>query len=304
MPPRVKVILNPTAAKGRAKDSGASLKTKLAQYKDVDWFETSHPRHAVDLASVAADEGYSIVAALGGDGTIHEVVNGLMQIPSERRPSLATVPIGSGNDFCNNVGVESDPDLAIERIFDGKTRAIDIGCVSDDLGNVDYWNNTLGIGFDAAAVIHTQKSKLLKGFAMYLWAVIQTIAKDHRSPELVFSFDKMIHQQKALMFTAANGPREGGGFCVAPNASIDDGWFDYTMIDAVSRLMMFRLIPEVMNGTHERFPQIKMGKFRELDIEFEYPLPIHTDGELFAGRKAKYQRIRIEIFPAELTIIT
>jgi diacylglycerol kinase family enzyme len=102
------------------------------------------------------------------------------------------------------------------------------------------------------------------------------------------------------MLTLCNGPREGGGFAVAPEARIEDGWFHYASVQKVSRLMMMRLLPEVMNGTHARFPQVRMGQFRHMNIEADRSILVHVDGEIFAGFGTDTRRLEIEIQPGAL----
>ena len=106
------------------------------------------------------------------------------------------------------------------------------------------------------------------------------------------------------MLVLCNGPREGGGFFVAPDAKPDDGIFHYAMIENVSRPMMFRLIPEVMNGTHGRFKQVKLGKFRTLELASERPMTIHIDGEIFAGFTSDVCKLQVSILPGAVQLIT
>jgi diacylglycerol kinase family enzyme len=106
-----------------------------------------------------------------------------------------------------------------------------------------------------------------------------------------------------VMFVMCNGPREGGGFLVAPDARPDDGIFQYASIGKVSRLMMFRLIPEVMKGTHGRFKQVRMGKFHKMSLTSDRPLYIHTDGEIFSGFGTDVKQISFEILPEALQVV-
>jgi diacylglycerol kinase family enzyme len=106
------------------------------------------------------------------------------------------------------------------------------------------------------------------------------------------------------MLVLCNGPREGGGFHVAPDARSNDNIFNFAMIKGVSRLMMFRLIPEVMNGTHGRFKQVKLGEFRELDLKFDRPMAIHTDGEIYVGFDSEVRELSVRLLPSELQLIS
>jgi diacylglycerol kinase family enzyme len=110
-------------------------------------------------------------------------------------------------------------------------------------------------------------------------------------------------QHEILMLTVCNGPREGGGFHVAPGAVPDDGVLNYAMITKVSRPMMFRLIPEVMNGTHGRFRQVRLGACRRMTVSSAKPVTVHTDGEIFAGFTSDVTRLTIEVLPQALRVV-
>jgi YegS/Rv2252/BmrU family lipid kinase len=300
---RVKVIFNPYADGGRSWAIASSLQATIETHGGASWSATEHPTHATELAAAAAREGYEVVAALGGDGTVHEVVNGLMLSPIEQRPKLAIIPLGSGNDFCANVGVLQPPEQAMIQAFSGSSKVVDVALVRDGSGREEYWDNTLGIGFDAATVINSLKITRLRGFAMYFMAVLQTIFKDHVAPRMRIELDDEVIEDDLLLVTLCNGPREGGGFLVAPDAIPDDGILNFAMIEYVSRLMMLRLVPEVMNGTHGRFKQVRMGKFRRLHLVADQPLVIHTDGEIFATTASDVRELTVEILPKALHVI-
>lgn len=301
---RVKLIFNAHADNGHAWRMAASLQATIEHQGGAEWTGTEYPTHATELAAQASHQGFDVVVALGGDGTVHEVVNGLMEVEAERRPALAAVPLGSGNDFCFNNGLDPDPDRAILRAFSGEPRPVDLGMVRDGQGRVEYWDNTLGIGFDAATVINSRSISQLQGLAMYMLAVIRTILRDHQAPRMQISTDREQLDRELLMLTLCNGPREGGGFLVAPDAVPDDGEFDYVMVEYVSRLMMFRLIPEFMRGTHTRFRQVHLGRFRKLQLEADRPLLIHTDGEIFANASTDVRQLSVEILPQALRVIS
>ncbi|OGO62562.1 MAG: hypothetical protein A2Z45_07060 [Chloroflexi bacterium RBG_19FT_COMBO_55_16] len=300
---KTKLILNPNADLGRAWHWGADLRPIVEEFGGADWTGTVYPTHATELACQAAEEGYELIIAVGGDGTTHEVVNGLMQVPAERRPRLGVVPVGSGNDFAHNIGLPSRPELAMRQVFTGQPKRIDLGLAVDGHGRREYWDNTFGVGFDATVTIRSRKITLVHGFLMYFVAVVQTILLNHDAPRLQITTDSESWAEETLMIVLCNGPREGGGFFVAPDARNDDNQLDYVAIRRVSRLMMFRLIPEVMNGTHGRFPQVRMGKFQGMKLESERPLYIHIDGEIFAGFGTDVRQLSAEILPGALEVI-
>lgn len=301
---QTKFLVNPNADMGRAWRTVADLRPLVETYGGADWAGTVYPGHAVALARQAAEEGYKKVIAAGGDGTVHEVINGLMQVPLEQRPRLGVVPLGSGNDFAHTVGIQINPVEALRQVFTGKPSRIDLGKFDIGLGGSEYFDNTLGMGFDATVTIRSHRLSIVRGFMMYLVAVLQTIALNHEAPRMQIETDMGNWDEETIMFTVCNGPREGGGFMVAPGASTSDGVLNYASIRQVSRLMMLRLIPEVMKGTHGRFKQVRMGQLHKLLLRAERPITIHADGEVIAGFGMDVRTVNVEIVPGALEIIT
>jgi diacylglycerol kinase (ATP) len=300
---KVKLTVNPNADLGRAWHSAADLRPIVETYGGADWAGTVYPTHAVELARQAAEQGYELVIAAGGDGTAHEVVNGLMQVPVERRPRLGVVPLGSGNDFSFTIGMDPRPAFALRQIFTGQPKKVDVGHYWDSIGRSEYFTNTIGIGFDTTVTIRSRRIILFRGFMIYLVAVLQTILFNHDAPLMKVTTDQESWEKETLLFVLCNGGREGGGFMVCPQACADDGVFHYSAVDRVSRLMMLRLVPEVMRGTHGRFKPVRMGEFHKLDLEADRPLYIHTDGEIFAGWGMDVRRLGAEILPGEITVV-
>jgi YegS/Rv2252/BmrU family lipid kinase len=300
---RVKLIFNAHADRGRAWRIASPLQAIVERYGDTDWSATEYPGHATELAEKAAKEGYNVVASIGGDGTTHEVVNGLMRIPKVDRPLLACVPVGSGNDFSSNAGVVQEPEKAMHRVFTGDLRTIDVMVVKDNTGHVEYVDNTMGIQFGAFVTLHSHNITRLQGFMMYLWAVILTIIYNHDTPKMTIETDMETFTKEVQYIVLCNGSREGGGFFVAPDAIPDDGIFDYAMIERVSRLMMFRIVPEVMKGTHGKFKQVRLGQFHNLKLVSDRPIAIHTDGEILAGFTSEITELEVSMLPKELKII-
>jgi diacylglycerol kinase (ATP) len=300
---RIKLITNPNADLGKAWRWVSDLRPIVEEFGGADWTGTVYPTHAMELARQAGEDGCELVIAVGGDGTVHEVINGLMEIPPENRPRLGIVPMGSGNDFAHNIGMNRRSELALRQVLTGTPRKIDVATVADNLGRREYWNNTLGIGFDATVAIRSRTIPLVRGVMMYLVAVIQTVILNHEAPRMTVVTDEESWEENKLMMVLCNGPREGGGFFVAPDARPDDGWLNYASIERVSRPMMFRLIPEVMRGTHGRFRQVCFGKFRRLALNSDRPLHIHADGEIYAGFGSDVRQLTVEVVPAAIEVM-
>ncbi len=303
MSAKVKIILNPMADMGNAWKVANDLRPMISEYGNADWSGTVYPTHATEIARQAGEQGYERVIAMGGDGTVHEIVNGIMQVPPERRPVLGVVPVGSGNDFAHAIGIPLQSDRALACALNGQASSIDLGVMTDDHGRKEYFDNTLGIGFDAVVTIRSHRLPIVRGFLMYLTAVIQTIILNHDPALMQMEIDGEPREQSNLLLTICNGPREGGGFLVAPDARLDDGVLHYAMIRSVSRAMMFRLVPEVMKGTHGRFKAVTLGSCKQLSLQADRPLYIHADGEIYTSFGSNLRKLSFEILPGALQVI-
>lgn len=298
---KIKIILNPMADMGNAWRAARDLRSITEQHGGIEWSGTVYPGHAIDLAK--SSEGYDMVIAMGGDGTVHEVMNGLMRIPEDKRPILGVVPVGSGNDFAHGIGASTIPTEALKRAINGEPSTVDLGLMTDGEGRKEYFDNTLGIGFGAMVTINSHKLPLLRGFLMYLVSVLQTIIIDHNPIKMQIEVDGKKFEDNVVYLILCNGPREGGGFRVAPDAKIDDGILNYAMIANVGRAMMFRIVPEVMNGTHGRFKQVTLDTFKKFTLTADRPLYIHADGEIYSGPGTDLRQVSFEILPNALKVV-
>ena len=304
MPRKVKVILNPMADMGNAWKVANDLRSIISEYGNADWSGTVYPTHATELAKQAGEQGYETIIAMGGDGTVHEIINGIMRLPENKRPVLGVVPVGSGNDFAHAIGVPKEADRALAHALEGEASAIDLGLMIDEHGHKEYFDNTLGIGFDAVVTIRSHKLPLLRGFLMYLTAVIQTILLNHDPALVQFETEKENWEDRVLMTTLCNGGREGGGFMLSPDSKMNDGIMEYVMVRKVSRAMMFRLVPEFMKGTHTRFTkQIRMGACKKFVMNSDRPLYIHADGEILTSFGSNLRKLNFEILPDALKVV-
>jgi diacylglycerol kinase (ATP) len=301
---RIRIIFNPEADRGRSYQTAGDLHQLSSEWGGADWIGTDYPGHAVELAAEAVRDGYETVVAMGGDGTVHEVVNGLMRAEESRRPRLGVVPLGSGNDFAGGAGIPLDPPAALRRIFQNpRVKPIDAGCIRDGSGRTEYWCNATGIGFDAAINIQSRAIPWLHGFWMYFAATLRTIVLRYDRPHWELEIDGRKLSGRYLMLTLGNGTREGGGFRTTPDAKMDDKELDYLLVDSISRLRMLRMIPEVMRGTHGAFPEAHLGRFHTLRLRSDRALPIQSDGEMFAPYAAEVREVEVRIIPGALQVI-
>jgi YegS/Rv2252/BmrU family lipid kinase len=302
--PKIIVILNPMSGRRRAADKIANIQSALRKHIPFEWQETQHPGHAIECAEEAARDGFEVIVAAGGDGTAHEVANGILRANANGvQAALGLLPIGSGNDFAWTVGVPlNDLPAAIERIAQGRRRTVDAGRIRDERG-VDeqrYFVNGVGIGFDAMAAIESRKIQRVHGAAMYLLAVLNTMRFYYRASQTLLVHDQHKIQMPLLMGSIANGRRYGGGFLVCPDAQLDDGQLDLCLVPQVSRAAMFGFIPRFMKGTHVKDRRVLMRRGAHVTIQCDDPLPIHADGEIFSTGS---RQIDIELLPKALSVI-
>lgn len=269
------VILNPAAGRGAARWAKDPVARAFrAQGWKVDVVETEHPGHGGPLAAQAVQAGAQCIVAVGGDGAVHEVANGLLAARSSA--VLGVVPIGSGNDFAKLVGVHGhDVSRAVARIVTARERLFDAGRVLNE-----YFVNSLGFGFGPAVVKTRNAMPGLKGFLSYLVPVVRTFAR-FQPPLFEVEADGFQERGRMMMVEVCNGTTAGGSYRFAPDADPTDGRIDACLIRRVGLLRFLVALPRVMRGTHVRMPEVAMVRTTQLRIRSpEEPLLLHLDGEL------------------------
>ena len=307
----VKVILNPYAGRGHGGRVAAEIETAFRRGNvPFEIEETGGPGEAVSLARRARLDGYAIVAAAGGDGTVHEVVNGLAEATPEDKTveGLAVLPAGSGNDFADVVGASRDFDEAVNAIRVGNTRSVDLGLVEAYDGRDTlrrYFDNNLGIGFEAQVTAESRKIKRLRGFVIYLWATLRALrAYDQPFFEVVWTDGDGNRHETAkpmLLVSIGNTRRTGGAFYLTPDAVMDDGLLDLAFADALSQFGILNLLPRAMTrtGLHGQ-KSVSFGRLRSACITVQQPVPVHTDGEILSPG---IEKLTVEVQPGRLQVI-
>ncbi len=266
----------------------------------VEWVSTQAPEHAIALAEEAAANSCDLVVAVGGDGTVNEVVNGLMRAGHQyNATTLGVIPVGSGNDFAWHAGVPMDDTIACQRLFDGQTRLVDVGLIREADGRERYFDNGCGIGFDGVVSVEAKRLKWLPGFLVYLVAVLKTLIFHHQAPALRIHLDDRELIKPTMMLTIGNGRRHGGAFFVTPQAELDDGLFEICIAGEFSRPGMVAIIPRFMRGTHVTHKKIHMDRARQVKVEAPVPQAIHLDGEIFATDARQFD---ITLIPGALRV--
>ncbi len=273
---RTLVITNPAAKHGEAARLLPVIE-RLLQSIPHDTVETQAMGHATDIALSAA--GYDLIVAVGGDGTVHEVLNGLMRRPADDRPALGLLPTGSGNDTRRTLGVPEDLTEAALALATGVRKRFDVG-----LCNGIYFNNSFAAGLDAKVTAKAVEYKVTtkrSGLWLYLTALLHVLFNDLSSFELRISFDGQppeVHD--TLIVAVTNGPTYGGGFFITPDAVSDDGQFDVCMIDPLSLPQALVRLPFVIAGKHTKMRPVHMSRHTSLVIECDSAVPAQIDGEV------------------------
>jgi diacylglycerol kinase (ATP) len=289
------IILNPAAGRGAARRAlDPVCRAFRGQGWAVDVVETARPGHGAELAAQAARNGARHVIALGGDGTVHEVANGLL---ATRAPTtLGVVPIGSGNDFAKLVGVyRHDPVRAVARLVTATARRFDVGRVLDE-----WFVNSMGFGFGPAVVRTRNAMPGLRGFLSYLVPVLRTFAT-FRAPLLDVRTAGFHERGYMMMVEVCNGTTAGGSYRFAPGADPADGRLDVCLIRRVSLPRFLLAIPRVIRGTHGRMREVALLQVREVVIRSpEEPLLLHLDGEL---RDPGVRECTVKVEPKKLSVL-
>lgn len=287
------IIFNPQASRGRAARREAAVRAALsAADLPFELVRTAAPGHARQLAAAAAEhDRYSAVVAAGGDGTINEVVNGLLGSPM----SLGLIPLGTGNDLVKLLDLPPDqPTLAAQRLRSAQPRPIDLG-----LANGRAFINGLGCGFDAQVTVESRRPTRLRGFAVYLQALVRALAH-YRAPQMRVSFNGQTIEQRTLLAAVGNGRCQGGGFWLTPDALLDDGLLDLCVAQQMRLDEIARHLPRVLRGTHTQLKQVRMARITEALIEMDAPVPVHVDGELIG---TALRRVEVQIRPGALNLL-
>jgi diacylglycerol kinase (ATP) len=309
------VILNPISGHGNGEKAWRQIQAALREGGlDFDLTRTTAPRAAVKIAEDAKRGGYETLISIGGDGTMSEIVNGMMHASNgEPTGTLGIISVGSGNDFVKSfapqtgvvpTGKHADWRSGVARVLTGNTRVVDIGRVIADhpaphFDVAHYFANSMDTGFGANAAMHAHDFRFLQGMPMYLAAVLKTLVK-YSVPRVKVVWDNARVEQLSTMIAVANGRCIGGGFWVAPDAHNDDGVFDVMVAEGLGRIGILSLLPKVMRGTHIYDPRVKYVKSTHIVIESLDPLVIESDGEIpFIGAR----RAEIGILPKRLRVL-
>jgi len=255
--------------------------------------ETRSPGEGVALAERAARD-YDVVIAAGGDGTVHEVANGLLRAGAGA--AFGVLPLGSGDDFVKMLS----PRDAVARIAAYDVQALDAGRIRAG-GEQRYFANGMDIGFGAHGAYNIRKvPRVFTGLAAYLGAIALTLVRYPRLEVRLQLDGGEAYAQTTAMTAVMNGRAFGGSFHVCPDARADDGELDLLIAEGIGRLAILGLVPRIMRGTHGGDPRLKLLRAKAVTIESTAPLLVEADGEI-AFDDAR--RLEIEILPGALRVL-
>lgn len=299
------IILNPIAGKGKAGERVPEIRRLMAAAGlDFELALTERVGHATELAASAGDRGFGLVVAAGGDGTVNEVVNGLMATKSagNAAPVLAAFSVGRGNDFAYGADLPATLEECVSVLARGERRAMDVGIVrGGDYPDGKYFANGLGVGFDTIVGLEAAKLKRVHGFMAYVLGALKTFALFPDAPLVRLAWDGQRVEQECQQISIMNGKRMGGTFFMAPNAENHDGSFDLCVAERLSRGEMVDLMIRYTKGTQAGHPKVKIYGGSRIVVEApNRGLIVHADGETIC---IDGERLDVECLAGALTIV-
>ena len=297
------ILFNPHAGSGRSMHYLQPIEDAFkATQRAVEWVHTSHAGHAQQVITTTDLTAYDGVVAAGGDGTLFEVINGLMSHPAEQRIPLGVIPVGTGNAFSRDLGLEpTDWQKGVDIINNRHRQHIDIGHAKTPEQEF-FFINIIGMGFVVDAGRSTLKIKKL-GKSAYTLATLWETARLKKHPVQINMTDQQgqtIDLDEDVVFVeVANSRYTGTSFLIAPDARIDDGLLDVVILKKISRLKILRLFPTIYSGRHVNYPEVETHQVKRISIKTAQPMPLMPDGE-FTGQTP----VDISCLPGALELFT
>lgn len=300
-------ILNPNAGSRLGEKDWPSIEQEFNNQGITFELATTRCRlDAVQITIQAIEQGYRKFIVIGGDGTLNEVVNGIMQqtFVEPAQILLGMVSVGTGNDWIKTHGISSDYKIAISQIKEGKTILQDVGKIVFQNGHpapeTRFFVNSVGIGFDARVIkyIQPRREKGKSGKGIYMKGLLNSLL-NHRNIPALLSFDG--EQFDAALFNLTVGicRYKGGGFKMLPFAIPDDGKLDVTLARKISKLKLIKSLPKILGGQVEKIKYFDFYTVSELSVLTDHPVCVEADGE-FLG----FKPLQVSIVPNQLRLIS
>ncbi len=294
---RAKIIVNPYAGRWKAKAAIPEIERACERIGlDYELVQTEEPNHGIELAREAALAGFAPIVSAGGDGSISEVLNGLVQAAGDGVAGpLGIIPLGSADDLADMLGLEKQVEAACRVIQAGYTRRIDVGCV-----NGRYFDNNSAIGLEPMVNVTQEKIGWIKGTLRYVVSAVYAILT-FKPWRVQMTWNGGTYEGTMTLVSMGNSPRTGGVFWMTPHAELDDGYLDMVFGRGLGRLHLLRLLPQTFNGRHIHHAAVRYVRgVTRLTIDCDRPTPVQADGELF---ERSTTHIEYSILPGKLQVI-
>ena len=294
-------LVNPASANGSTGRRWPEVARRAAALGlDGETLLSERPGHLTELAAQAVAGGATAIVAVGGDGTVHEVVDGLARTDGSDRVELGVIPFGTGRDFARSLRIPRRLDDALAVARSGRVRTVDLGRATYTTGTgeaVAYFANFAGAGISGAIADRANRTtKAFGGRLSFIWATLAVFSR-WQPTEMTVEIDGDRRQVLLLEALAMNGDYTAGGMWVAPEASLEDGTFDVVLIGDFSKAEFTTTFPKIYRGTHVSHAKVEIVRARELRVDAPSPLPIVLDGE-----QPGTTPVRFEIVPAALRV--
>jgi diacylglycerol kinase (ATP) len=274
-------IVNPAAGGGRsAKMAGPALARLRERGLHVDVIASTGPGHGVQLAREAYEQGYRRFLAVGGDGTAHEILNGVFAGRSDvKRIALGFLPLGTGNSFLRDF-TSDGAQASLDAVVAGRKRTVDLIRLTHAKGEI-YSFNLLSVGFTAdVAALTNRLFKSLGAFGYLLGVLVRVIQLHRRSFTLKCDDDPAWDDRPCLFLTFNNSKFTGGTMMIAPNADPSDGLIEFVRWGPIGRLGLIRMLPKLYDGTHIAHPLASRRAVRHVEFSWSVPVDVMIDGEV------------------------
>ncbi len=291
-----KLIVNPAAGANSTLRKWPGIQSLLKQTGlSFDYQFTESPGHGIEIAKAAASDGYRYLVAVGGDGTIHEVANGILQTSNAKETSLGIICTGTGSDLSRTIGISRDYSHTCASLINPRQVIIDVGSVEYRKNGQPlqrYFINYAGIGIDAEAVRATERfPKFFGGTIPYLVGLACSFIGYRNKPVTLRIGDRAAEKAQVLSVVVANGGYYGGGMHIAPQAKTDDSLFDMVIIGDIGKFDLIKTMPRVYKGTHLTHPKVRLERDTSITIQSSQKFLLHADGELLGEGPVSFSLI-------------
>jgi diacylglycerol kinase (ATP) len=298
---QAKVIVNPVAGANTTYRKWPQINQFLRHIGlPFDYQYTEGVGHAIELAREAASGGCQLLVAVGGDGTVNEVANGILLSQELKNATIGIISTGTGGDFIRSAGIDRDYIKACSSLAGARRRLIDVGVVEyqkDGRTCERFFINSAGIGFDAAVTETSNRMpKFLGGTIPYVMGLFRSLL-GYRNKDVVMQVDDRHRECRMMSVVVANGCYFGGGMRVAPQADIADGLLDVVTVGDMGKMEMLRAFPTIYKGTHIHHPKVKMDRATQVGISSPESFLVQADGEFLGEGPVSFR-----LMPSALSI--